>query len=130
MTAYRRIAVVTAILLAGVSAEAQAAGDAAKGEKVFKKCAACHSLEPGKKKVGPSLHGVIGRTAGSAEGYRYSKAMTAHGQSGVVWNADTLEQFLGAPRQAVKGTKMGFPGLKKAQDRADVIAFLGQHSSP
>ena len=128
MTAYRHIGFVLACLLAGAPASALAAGDPANGEKLFKKCAACHSLEAGRKKVGPSLHGVIGRTAGTADGYRYSKAMTAYGQSGVVWGADTLNVYLEAPRKVVKGTKMSFPGLKKAQDRADVIAYLKKFS--
>jgi cytochrome c len=128
MTAYRHIALLIGLLLAGSPAGALAAGNAASGEKLFKKCAACHSVAPGKKKVGPSLHGVLGRTAGSAKGYSYSKAMTAYGQSGVVWSEATLDVYLVAPRKVVKGTKMSFPGLKKAQDRADVIAFLKQYS--
>ena len=102
------------------------AGDPAAGKTVFKKCAACHSLEPGKKKVGPSLHGVIGRTAGTLKGFRYSKAMKAYGASGIVWSEDTLNAYLAAPRKVVKGTKMAFPGLKKEQQRADVIAYLKQ----
>jgi cytochrome c len=117
-----------ASLSVGIAAPARAAGDSAKGEKIFKKCATCHSVEPGKKKIGPSLHGVIGRTAGAAEGYGYSKAMAAYGGSGVVWGEDTLEVYLEAPRNVVKGTKMAFPGLKKAEDRADVIAYLKQFS--
>jgi cytochrome c len=116
MTAYRHIGLVVACLLAGTPAGALAAGNPAKGEKLFK------------KKVGPSLHGVIGRAAGTADGFRYSKAMTAYGQSGVVWGEDTLNVYLEAPRKVVKGTKMSFPGLKKAQDRADVIAYLKQVS--
>ena len=128
MTANRRIVFLIGLLLAGSPAGAWAAGNSSNGEKLFKKCAACHSVAPGKKKVGPSLHGVLGRTAGSAEGYRYSKAMTAYGRSGIVWDADTLDVYLEAPRKVVKGTKMSFPGFKKAQDRADVIAFLKQYS--
>jgi cytochrome c len=128
MIANRVAAFAIALLLAAVPASAWAAGDPAKGEKIFKKCAACHSVAPGKKKVGPSLHGVIGRVAGSADGFRYSKAMTAYGSSGVVWNADTLDGYLEAPRKVVKGTRMSFPGLKKAQDRTDVIAYLQQYS--
>jgi cytochrome c len=115
-------------VLAGAPVGATASGDPANGEKLFKKCAACHSLEAGRKKVGPSLHGVIGRTAGTADGYRYSKAMATYGQSGVVWGQDTLNVYLEAPRKVVKGTKMSFPGLKKARDRADVIAYLMQFS--
>ena len=75
----------------------------------------------GKNKVGPSMAGVVGRTAGTAEGYRYSKAMTDYG---VVWSAETLDPYLENPRGAVKGTKMAFGGLKKADERADVIAYL------
>ncbi len=128
MIAYRHIARLIGLLLAGSPAGALAAGNAASGEKLFKKCAACHSVAPGKKKIRPSLHGVLGRTAGSAKGYRYSKAMMAYGRSGIVWDAETLEVYLEAPRKVVKGTKMSFPGLEKAQDRADVIAFLKQYS--
>ena len=102
------------------------AGDPGAGKSVFRKCSACHSLEPGKKKVGPSLHGVIGRTAGTRRGFRYSKAMKAYGASGIVWSEDTLNAYLAAPRKVVKGTKMAFPGLKKEQQRADVIAYLKQ----
>lgn len=117
------VLLVASLLLVGPSG-ALAAGNAQNGKKVFKKCAACHSVEPGKKKIGPSLHGVIGRTAGTAKGYRYSKAMAAHGKSGIVWAPDTLDGYLQAPRKAVPGTRMSFPGLKKSQDRADVIAYL------
>ena len=112
-----------ALSLLGTSA-AFAAGDADKGKKIFKKCAACHTLVAGKKKVGPSLHGVIGRTAGTSEGYKYSKAMKAYGQSGVIWAEETLDTYLTAPKKVVKGTKMAFPGLKKPSDRADLIAYL------
>ena len=97
------------------------AGDAAKGEKVFKKCAACHVVEEGKNKTGPSLYGIVGRAAGSLEGYKYSKAMAG---SGLVWDAETLDAFLTNPKKYLKGTKMAFPGLKKEKDRADVIAYL------
>ena len=106
--------------------EAGVGGDPAAGEKVMKKCLACHTLEPGKKKVGPSLHGVVGRTPGTLEGFRYSKAMVAFGEGGAVWDVETLDAFLTGPRKFVKGTKMSFPGLKKEKDRADLIAYLQQ----
>ena len=95
---------------------------------VFKKCKACHTVEPGKKKIGPSLHGIIGKTAGTVEGFKYSKAMIAYGTAGTVWDDHTLSAYLEAPRKVVKGTKMAFPGLKKPEDRADVIAYLQQFS--
>ena len=120
----RTTALLTVSLLLTAPTAVLATGNADNGKNIFRKCAACHSLEPGKKKIGPSLHGVIGRAAGTADGYPYSKAMTAYGQSGVVWGGDTLNVYLEAPRKVVKGTKMSFPGLKKAQDRADVIAYL------
>lgn len=107
-----------ALALAGQSALAQ---DAAKGEKVYKKCKACHSLEAGKKKVGPSLAGIFGRTAGTTEGFKYSKAMK---DSGIVWDDKTLDEFLAKPKKVVPKTRMAFPGLKKEADRADLIAYL------
>ncbi len=100
------------------------AGDAANGEKVYKKCKACHALEEGKHKVGPSLAGIVGKPAGSAEGYKYSKAMA---ESGLVWDEATLDGYLEKPRSFLKGTKMSFAGLKKEEDRADVIEFLKQN---
>lgn len=115
-----------ATLGALIGSPAWAEGNAAAGKKVFKKCAACHTLVPGKKKIGPSLAGVIGRTAGTGEGFRYSKAMKAYGASGVVWDAASLDVYLTAPRKVVKGTKMSFPGLKKPEDRANLISFLEQ----
>jgi cytochrome c len=100
---------------------AQDAGDAAKGARVFKKCAACHKMEAGKNGVGPSLHGVVGRAAGQVEGYNYSTAMT---ESGIVWTPEELAAFLAKPRARVKGTKMSFAGLKKDSEIADLIAYL------
>jgi cytochrome c len=107
-------------LLAG---SALADGDAAKGEKVFAKCKACHTVEAGKNKVGPSLAGLFGRTAGTAAGYNYSDAMK---NSGIVWSDETLHKYLEKPKDMVAGTKMAFPGLREAQDRDDVIAYLKQ----
>lgn len=101
-----------------------AAEDHAKGKKVFKKCTACHTTVENKHKIGPSLYGIMGRTAGTIEGYRYSKAMIAYGKSGAVWDEETLDAYLVNPRKAVKGTKMVFVGLKKDGDRAAVIAYL------
>lgn len=107
--------------LAALAAPALADGDAAAGEKVFNKCKACHTLEAGKNKVGPSLNGVIGRAAGSIDGFKYSKAMQ---ESGLTWNEETLEKFLTKPKDLVPGTRMAFAGLNKEDDIENVIAYL------
>ncbi len=120
-----RIFSVVMALLFGATGGSALAADAAKGEKVFKKCKACHSLEAGKNKVGPSLHGVIDREAGAVEGYKYSKAMMA---AGVTWDDASLDAYLTKPKDFVKGTKMAFPGLKKEADREDVIAYLKENA--
>jgi nitrite reductase (NO-forming) len=104
-----------------------AAGDASAGRLVFKKCQACHSIEPGKNMLGPSLAGLIGRKAGTETGYNYSPAMKA---ADIVWNAQTLDQYLAEPARVVPGNKMPFPGLKTDHDRADVIAYLAGGNKP
>jgi cytochrome c2 len=99
------------------------AGDAESGKKVFTKCQACHSLDAGANKIGPSLHGIIGRASATVDGFKYSDAMqNAH----LNWTPDTLDQYLANPRKSVPGTKMAFPGLPKPQDRADLITYLEQ----
>ena len=103
---------------------ALADGDAAAGEKVFKKCKACHVIDSEKNRVGPYLMGIVGRTPGMADGYKYSTAMKAFGESGTVWDEETLFLFLEAPKKVVPKTKMTFVGLKKPEDREDVIAYL------
>ena len=110
-----------AMALALAGGTAQAGGDAAAGEKVYKKCKACHAMEAGKNKVGPSLAGIVGRQAGIADGYKYSDVMAG---SGVVWTEETLDQYLADPKGFMPGNKMTFSGLKKDDDRADVIAYL------
>ena len=97
------------------------AGDAVAGEKVFKRCKACHYAAKDKNKTGPHLVNLIGRGAGSIQGYKYSKAMKS---SGIVWDEDTLTAYLRAPKKYVKGTKMAFAGLRKDADIANVIAYL------
>ena len=96
-------------------------GDAAAGRLVFRKCQACHSMEPGKTILGPSLAGILGRKAGSDPGYSYSPAMK---QANIVWDAESLDAYLRDPQKLVPGNKMPFPGLKTDNDRADVIAFF------
>ena len=95
--------------------------DLVKGKKVFKKCVACHSLQEGKNKIGPSLYNLLGRKAGSVEGYKYSKAMK---NSGVVWDEESLDKFLTKPRKFIPKTKMSFRGIKKKSLRDDLISFF------
>ena len=98
------------------------AADAAKGKKLFTKCKACHSVDAPKNKVGPHLVGIVGRTAGTADGYtKYSKAIK---DSGITWDEANLDKWLTNPKGMYPGTKMIYPGLKKAEDRADVIEYL------
>jgi len=104
------------------------AQDAAAGEKVFAKCRACHAADVDQNKVGPSLMGIIGRKAGTHEGFKYSAAMSDAGQGGVVWDEATLATYLHDPKAFVKGTKMAFVGLKADKEVADVIAYLKQFS--
>lgn len=103
------------------AAPAYADGDAAAGEKVFKKCKTCHTLEAGKNRVGPTLAGVFGRTAGTLEGFKFSKAMT---ESGVVWDETTIAEYVADPKGFMPGNKMTFPGVKDEADRANLIAYL------
>ncbi len=101
-------------------------GDAAKGEKVFKKCKACHVVDSKKNRLGPNLVGLFGRKSGSVEGFKYSKAMQA---ADITWDETTLNEYLADPKAYVPKNKMAFRGLKKEQDRADVIAYLKEASA-
>lgn len=114
---------VLALLLAASSAFADP--DPKEGEKVFKKCQACHTVEDTKNKVGPSLMGVVGRQAGHVEGFKYSDAMK---NSGITWTEENLANYLKDPKGFIKGNKMAFVGLKKEDEIEDVIAYLKQHS--
>ena len=116
----------TAGLVAGVTAGAQADGDATKGKRVYMKCKACHSMEPGKRMVGPSLAGIFGRTAGTTEGFKFSKVMA---ESGIVWDDANMAEFLKSPRKFMKGTKMTFPGIRKDDQIADLIAYLKENGA-
>ncbi len=107
-----------------------AAQDVAKGETIFKRCAVCHGIGDTKKPVGPSLNGLIGRTAGTQEDFakKYSKAMVAAGEGGLVWTVENIAEYITDPKKKVPGNKMAFPGLKKEDERADVIAYIAQFS--
>ena len=103
-----------------------AMGDIATGEKVFKKCAACHSIvKGGKNNIGPALYNVVGRDVGAVDDYKYSKALAAYGKA---WTFEELNGYLLKPAKWIKGTKMAFAGLRKEKDRASVILYLNQNS--
>ena len=103
-----------------------AIGDIAHGEKVFKKCAACHSIvKGGKNAIGPALYNVVGRKVGAVEDYKYSKALAAYDKE---WTFEELNGYLTKPAKWIKGTKMAFAGLRKEKDRASVILYLNQNS--
>ena len=110
-----------ALLAVGYSAPVLAAGDAAEGKKVYRKCQACHVVDKEQNRVGPHLVGIFGRTAGTVEGFRYSKAMV---ESGIVWSEETIALYLQDPKGYIKGNRMAFPGLKKEADVVNVIAYI------
>jgi cytochrome c len=111
---------VLALALATASATAQAA-DAARGEKLYEECVACHSFEPGVHGIGPSLYRMFNRQAGELADYRYSPALK---RSGIIWTADTLEAFITDSQQFVPANRMPYAGMPDAADRADLIAYL------
>ncbi len=103
-----------------------ALGDVATGEKIFKKCAACHSIiKGGKNAIGPALYNVVGRKVGVVEDYKYSKALAAYEKE---WTFEELNGYLTKPAKWIKGTKMAFAGLRKEKDRASVIKYLNENS--
>lgn len=111
-----------ALAVLGVSGTASAQGDAAAGEKVFRQCKSCHAVEPDKNRVGPSLHGIVGRKAGSVGSFaNYSNGLKA---SGIVWDDGTLDAYLANPKALIADSRMSFPGIAAAEDRAHVIAYL------
>lgn len=121
----KKLVVMAAMTLALGIGTAEAAGDAAKGKKVYKKCKACHTLAAGKNKVGPSLHGVIGRKAGTVAKYKYSKVMK---NSGIVWDEKNLAGYLKNPKKFMPKNKMAFRGLKKDKDINNVLAYIAEQS--
>jgi cytochrome c len=108
-------------LVVAAPAVALAQGDAAKGEKRFEDCAACHSVKAGENLVGPTLFGIVNRKAAEIADYRYSPAMR---RSAIVWSAKALDDFLADPQKAVPANRMPYAGLPDAAERADLIAYL------
>ena len=131
MSRQRFLPLFLGLALAVSAGQALAAGDAGKGEKVFKKCKACHSLDAGKNKVGPSLAGIVGRKAGGAAKYTYSKGMKAAAAKGLTWDEESLNKYISNPKNFLREylgdkkakSKMTFK-LKKDGDRDNVVAFL------
>ncbi len=110
---------------ASIVEAALAGGDAAAGEKVFKKCKACHMIGEGaKNRTGPALNNIVGSVIASVEKFKYSKGMVARHEAGDVWTVENLDAWLTKPKNFVAKTKMSFAGLRKAEDRANVIAYL------
>jgi cytochrome c len=123
-TMKRALVALSAAAVLATAALAQE-GNPEEGAEVFKKCRACHDVGPtAKNKVGPLLNGIIGRKAGTIEGFDYSDANKQSGAGGLVWTEDVMFQYLENPLVYMKGTKMAFAGLKDPQDRKDVIAYL------
>src|SRR2546430_9923910 len=121
------IVVAAALGMSGLAAADD--GKAEEGAEVFKKCRACHDVGPdAKNKVGPLLNDIVGRKAGTIEGFSYSEANKAAGAKGLTWTEDVLLKYLENPLSFMQGTKMAFAGLKDEQDRKDLIAFLKKHT--
>jgi cytochrome c len=111
------------------TAMAQATGDAVLGEKLWSNCAGCHQIGPdAKDRIGPHLNRIFGRPAGAHDGYKYSKPMQRAGADGLIWTVETLDAYIENPRALVSGTRMSFPGMKVAEDRENLLAFLRRHS--
>ncbi|NJM29208.1 MAG: cytochrome c family protein [Rhizobiales bacterium] len=120
----RKLRLALAIACLAIGAANAHAGDVSKGEKVFKKCMACHTVADKANKVGPYLTGLVNRPVASAEGYAYSDAMKEFASQQPAWDEAVLDKYLENPKAMVPKTKMAFAGLKKADERADLIAFL------
>lgn len=110
-----------AVAAMGPAAALAQAGDAVKGKVVFARCALCHDVKPGPKKMGPALNGLFGRTSGTIAGFTYSPAMQ---KAKIRWDAKTLDAFLAKPSAVVPGNRMAFAGVPQAADRANLIAYL------
>ena len=117
--------IVLGLLASLVGTVAFAEGDPTAGQRVFNKCKSCHQIgEDAQNRVGPQLNQIIGRQPRTLEDFRYSDDMIALGESGEIWNEDTLTQFLTKPRDFVAGTTMSFPGLRRPEDIENLLAYL------
>jgi len=115
------VSLTIALAVVAMARVANAGGDAARGEKKFEECIACHTIERGVNSLGPSLYGVFDRKAGELSDFRYSPALK---RSGITWSAQTLDAFIAAPQATVPANRMPYAGMSDAVDRADLIAFL------
>ena len=121
-------AILTAALLIGAALPA-AAQDAEAGQRVFNQCRACHSInEGGRNGVGPNLHGIIGRKAGSSEGFRYSASLREKAEGGLTWDEDTLRAYIANPKAVIPAGSMSYPGLRNEQQLNDLLAYLKANS--
>jgi len=122
----KQLLMIAGTALLALTAQASADGDPAAGEKVFRKCKACHAIGDGaKNKVGPQLNGIVDRAWGTSEGYKYSAGLLEIAD-GKVWDAATIDVYLTNPKDLIPKTKMAFAGLKKEDERANVIAYMAQ----
>jgi cytochrome c len=120
-----KLGILMALAVLGAAGAVQAQGDAAKGERAFNKCKACHNLAEEKNRIGPHLVGIIGRPSASVEDFNYSDAMR---QAELVWDDETLAQYLADPRGFIPGNKMAFAGLRNEQEIADLLAYLHEET--
>lgn len=123
MLRYISIAVSTLIVVLSAG-RSQAGDDLDRGAAVFKKCVSCHEVEKPRNKMGPHLNGLVGRTAGTADGFKYSQAMRDAGASGLVWDEGNLHEFISSPKKKVPGTSMRFFGLWSDSDIDNLIAYI------
>jgi len=129
MRPFRPYPLVLAAILAASSGAAEGLGDAEKGAALFEQCKGCHMVGDGARdRIGPHLNGIFGRRAGTQDGFAYSASMTRAGMDGLVWTAETLDAYIENPRALVSKTRMSYRGMKDAQDRADLLAYLRRHS--